>query len=334
MRPIAWQVLVLLCSHLSTWVVSAQSPSDAGAMADAEPAREHFEQGERAYNRGDYSVAIREWEAAYAIDARPRIQYNIYQAHERLGNVSAAIEALQRYLDEADRSDPSYENAVVRMANLQQRLQATGIELIGVPRGAWLHVDDEDFGQLNGDLQLPMPPGQHRVRLSLEDHHDFFASVFVVAGQFVQVPVRLEPSAELPQPTEAAPSPPGYAPDAIDRSALARDPAPLAADLRARPFFFVSAGLAAGALFTGVWALNRAAELDGCHSDRYFCANEEAVTGERSVALLTTTVLGLAAVGMFAYGIVIRVQGDEGDQEDDSFACAPVAAGALCRLRF
>ena len=210
MRLPTWPTLVLLCSCLSS-VALAQTPAEMAA-------REDFAAGEAAYNRGDYATAIEAWQKAYASDPRPRIQYNIYQAQERLGDLAAAAEALQRYLDEADASDPSYENAEARMAGLRQRMLATGVRLLRVPAGATVRVDDQDPGPTSPDSSIALSPGRHRIEVTLRDHQDFIADVYVADGRILEVPVelkRLPPAATAPAAVEAGPQTPAPAPSDV-----------------------------------------------------------------------------------------------------------------------
>jgi tetratricopeptide (TPR) repeat protein len=318
MRLPTWPILVLLCSCLSS-VALAQTPAETAA-------REHFAAGEAAYNRGDYATALRAWQQAYASDPRPRIQYNMYQAHERLGDLTAAAEALQRYLDEADASDPSYANAEARMASLRQRMLATGVRLRGVPAGAKVTVDDRDPGPPSPDDSLALSPGRHRILVTLRDHQDFIADVYVADGRILDIPVelkRLPPPVTAPVLMEAPPQP--APPAASDTGEATR------AERAARPFFIASAALGGAALISGIWTLNRAAELDGCADAAYFCPDQDAVETERTIALITTTVFGLGAIGAFAYGIMLRGRSDE---ERAGLACAASLSGASCRLRF
>jgi tetratricopeptide (TPR) repeat protein len=317
MRLPTWPMLVLLCSCLSS-VALAQTPAEAAA-------RENFAAGEAAYNRGDYATAIEAWRNAYASDPRPRIQYNIYQAHERLGDLAAAAEALQRYLDEADASDPSYENAEARMASLRQRMLATGVRLLQVPAAATVRVDDQDPGPTSQDNSIALSPGRHRIRVTLRDHQDFIAEVYVADGRILEIPVELKPlpPAVVAPAAEGRPQTTAPAPSDVSEST--------GSERAARPFFIASAALGGAALITGIWTLNRAAELDGCADPDFFCPNEDTVESQRTVALITTTLLGLGALGTFAYGIVLRVRGD---RDEARLACAPSLSGASCRLRF
>jgi tetratricopeptide (TPR) repeat protein len=323
MRLPTWPMLVLLCGCCSS-VALAQKPAEVAA-------RENFAAGEAAYSRGDYVTAIKDWQAAYASDPRPRIQYNIYQAHERLGDLGAAADALQRYLDDADASDPAYENAEARMASLRQRMLATGIRLLGVPAGAIVRVDDRDPGPTSQDDSIALSPGQHRIKVTLRDHQDFIADVYVADGRTLEIPVELKrlrsavvaPAAEEASPETRAPEPAAPAPHD------ARESTP--SERAARPFFIASAALGGAALIAGIWTLDRAAELDGCNDSEFYCANQDKVESQRTIALVTTTLLGIGAVGTFAYGIVLRVRGD---REEPALACAPSFGGASCRLRF
>lgn len=330
----------LIVASLATADVCAQprESNESGATSDA---RARFASGEAAYNRGDYRQAIADWEAAYAADPRPRIQYNLYQAYERLGELGAAAEALQRYLDAADRSDPFYDNAQARMANLQARLQSTGLRLLGGPDGATVRIDERDLGQLPQDV-FALEPGQHRVVVSVPGHADFVANVVVTAGQTVEVPVSLEP---LPQPEPVAPQAEAPAPTPAPEPAQALATAPAvpaapALDLRptraeraARPFLIGSAVLAGGALLTGIWALNRDAVLEGCSDPAFFCPRSDTVRGERTIAAITSGTLGAGAVGLFVYGLVLRLRHDEPEREA-GWSCGAGPGTATCSLRF
>src|SRR5215813_10392903 len=156
MRFLTWLLLgSALCPSLTSRALaqaaetgsgasSAPAPGTAATTASSEDAREHFKRGEAAYDRGNYTLAVSEWQAAYSADPRPRIQYNIYQALERLGQLPEAAEALQRYLSTADPDDPYYSDATARAASLQQRLASTGIRLVGGVEGGSINISGHD----------------------------------------------------------------------------------------------------------------------------------------------------------------------------------------------
>lgn len=301
------------------------APADAAATpapplapappATSEGAREHFRRGEAAYQKGNYPLAIEEWTTAYNADPRPRIQYNVYQAHERLGQLGEAVEALQRYLSTADPDDPYYADATARMAALQQRLQATGIRLVGGVDGASINISGHDWGRLPRPDRVPVQPGNHRVIVKLEGYRDFTSNVIVPAGQVVDVPIQIERLAGSDQPL--LPN------DGAHAAAVDTGISPL-------PFYIASGVLAAGAIGTAIWMINRSSELDGCDS-QFFCSEKDAVTTQRTIALASTITLGAGAVALLIVGVVVG--GGDSDSETAS-ACVPTLTGATCRLSF
>jgi hypothetical protein len=291
------------------------APAPASPAAD-EDAREHFKRGEAAYQKGSYDLAISEWTAAYAAEPRPRIQYNIYQARERLGQLQEAAEALQKYLSTADPDDPYYADATARMASLQQRLQATGIRLVGGIEGASINVSGHDWGRLPRPDPIHVQPGNHRIVVSLEGYEDFVSNVIVPAGQTISVPIQLERSASAPAATETSSGASAHV-ETGGRS-------------DATPFFIVSAGLGAGAVLSAIWAINRNSELDGCDDPRFFCPNKSAVTTQRTIAIGLSVALGAGAIGTLVYGLILNGKSDQ----EKALACTPGLTGASCRLRF
>ena len=117
----------------------------AVASAQAGDARTLFQRGQTAYAQGDYDSAIEQWSRAYELDPRPLLQFNLSQAHERLGQLPEAITALERYLDSADPNDEHQADARARLSALRERLGRTSIRVVGGPEGATITIDDEEF---------------------------------------------------------------------------------------------------------------------------------------------------------------------------------------------
>jgi hypothetical protein len=318
--------LMLVALAAAPGAAQDQAPTgqpDPGAQSGpSEAAREHFRRGEAAYQKGSYALAISEWQAAFAADPRPRIQYNIYQAYERLGQLQDASDALQKYLSNADPDDPYYSDATARMAALQQRLQATGIRLTGGVEGASINVSGHDWGRLPRPDRIPVQPGNHRIVIALAGHREFVANVVVPAGQVVDVAVQLEPlGGAAPAPGAGTPGT-GTASLSVDSDDAGSGGVP----------FFIAAGvLAAGAAGALVYALNRSSELDGCEDEGFTCLEEDAVSSQRTVGFVATGVLGAAAIGALVYGLVVS---GEREPEASAAACVPTGLGANCRLRF
>jgi hypothetical protein len=326
--PARWvPVLGLLLFHALTALPAAAqqaAPPQQAQPAAEDPAREHFRRGEAAYQKGSYGLAISEWQAAYAADPRPRIQYNIYQAYERLGQLQEASAALQKYLSSADPDDPYYADATARMAALQQRLQSTGIRLVGGVDGASINVSGHDWGRLPRPDRIPVQPGNHRIVIGLQGYRDFVANVVVPAGQVVDVAVQLDAIAggEAAAPPTAAAGASGQASGGVDTADAGGNGVP----------FFIAAGvLGAGAVGSLVWALNRSSELDGCDDDGFDCIEQDAVETQRTVGFVLTGVLGAGAIGALVYGIIVN---GKSEPESSAALCTPTGLGAQCRVRF
>ncbi|MDB4976866.1 MAG: hypothetical protein JWN48_5207, partial [Myxococcaceae bacterium] len=114
--------LVLLLLTTRTALAQNTGTTQPSAAATQASAKEAFKRGEAAYSAGNYDSAVREWTNAYSADPRPRIQFNLSQAYERMGRLEDAIASLKRFLDSGDPEDPTYSDANARYVALQQRL--------------------------------------------------------------------------------------------------------------------------------------------------------------------------------------------------------------------
>jgi len=172
-------------------------------------ARESFRRGEDAYSSGNYEMAISAWNDAYSLDPRPRIQFNLSQAYERLGQLPEAEAALVKFLEKGDPEDPTYEDAKDRLAALRQRLAGTGIVVQGGSEGGLILLDQTDWGRTPRPDRIGVSPGSHTLIVRWPGQPEFRSDVFVPAGQVVEVTL---PTAGAP--AVAAPEKPASVPEA------------------------------------------------------------------------------------------------------------------------
>ena len=71
----------------------------AAAVADPQAAKAHFKQGKAFMDAGAYTSAVDEYRAAYELDHRPEMLFNIAQAYRLAELKPQAIEYYQKYLD-------------------------------------------------------------------------------------------------------------------------------------------------------------------------------------------------------------------------------------------
>ncbi len=110
----AWLALSLFVSWPSAVFAQGSPASSAG--------RAHFENGARAYDIGDYDLAVREFRAAYEASGHPDLLYNIYASAERLGAFVEARDALAAFLREAQIEPDRRVALEQRLARLEARI--------------------------------------------------------------------------------------------------------------------------------------------------------------------------------------------------------------------
>lgn len=100
------------------------------APAAQSEAQQHFERALEHYRAGRYRAAIDALRAALALDPGSKdLVYNLALVHEKLGELDAAILALQRYLELEE--DPvevqRAEQAITRMRGAREQLEITAL---------------------------------------------------------------------------------------------------------------------------------------------------------------------------------------------------------------
>jgi tetratricopeptide (TPR) repeat protein len=105
------------------WALIVMGSGVAQAQSDLdEKARVHFEAGNSYYEEGDYEQALREFQRAYDLSKRPKLNYNISLTYEKLGDLPHAVASLEKYL--ADEKKISNRSTLeLRLDNLRKRLE-------------------------------------------------------------------------------------------------------------------------------------------------------------------------------------------------------------------
>ena len=186
-------VAVLALTPLGIARAQADGTEDQSAESTGgNEARELFFRGQAAYERGDYEDAAEAWEAGYAIDPRPLLQYNLGQAYERLGELARAVGAFEIYVENASPADPNQQRARAQLAAIRERLARTAIVVRGGPEGATILIDGVDHGRTPRPDPIPVDPGNHQVEVVMAGFQSYEASVTTAAGRSVDVEVDME----------------------------------------------------------------------------------------------------------------------------------------------
>ncbi len=316
-----WIAACLLAALLGHGAIGhAQTP----AGATREEARTLFMRGQGSYNVGNYEDAIRDWGAAYAIDPRPLIQYNLSQAYERLGRLVEAIAALDRFIAEAQPGDPMYAEANARLAALRQRLSLTGVRIVGGPDGGRITVDGRDWGVTPRPDRIAVEPGQHTITITYPNGTTFNSQVAVPAGMVIDVTAGEQTLQQQEEQVVSAPtSDPGWVVgpgEPVDRGASPGLPLIIAGG--------ATAGVGVGVFIYGIL---RQTSLSGCDDPGFVCVNESTVERQRTAGMVTGALLMAGGGALMTIGFIQRGRSDDGVA---SVECGVGLGSASCRMEF
>jgi tetratricopeptide (TPR) repeat protein len=100
---------------------SARAQSDEALQQ----ARAHFEAGRALYRVGNYTDAVREFGAGYALaPQKPQFLLNLGQCYRKLDDLDKAREMYARYLKAAPASDPERAQAQQILSEIEQQIAA------------------------------------------------------------------------------------------------------------------------------------------------------------------------------------------------------------------
>jgi Tetratricopeptide repeat/PEGA domain len=223
------------------------------AAADSKSlARDRLEEGSALYRNGDYQGALRKFEQARGLFPSAKIYFNLGQAYSRLGSRAAAVDAFERFLDEATDADPARRADAARfVTELEPRVARVQVQ---VPAGSEVAVDGRPAGVAPLKRAIPVEPGSHQVTARAPGSAmAAVGRVQVDAGEIAhwQVPVAAEAGAAAPSPpapvvpTPSPSPPPAVAPGVPAVAAGVIDTGPETGTTAARRWWPWAAGAAA-----------------------------------------------------------------------------------------
>ncbi len=151
-------------------------------------AQAHVDLGADFFREGRYEAAIEEFQQASRLVPLPDYAYYIARCHEMLGHEDQALDLYRDYLTAADDS-PRADKARAAIRRLAATLHGA-IRVRCEPPGA--RVQLEGFEQRGCPATWEgLGPGRHRLAVWAEQHSPLAVDVDVVAGETVDVPVKL-----------------------------------------------------------------------------------------------------------------------------------------------
>jgi hypothetical protein len=313
LRALCFAFLLLVPS-----VSLAQAPATPAPAVDA---REAFRRGEAAYSAGNYDMAIREWNSAYAADPRPRIQFNLSQAYERTGELEKAMTALRKFLDSADPDDPMYSDANARLSALQQRVSATGLLVRGGAEGGLITVDQADWGRTPRPDKITLAPGSHVLVVTWAGQPEFRTNVIVPAGQVIEISL----------PADAGK---GAVVAGGSTGTTTQPPPPKSGN--GKKLGLIIAGSVTAAIGTGllIGGIVHGSQTVDCDDDGpNYCPDpdqNDSVTNEGIGLAVAGGVLMAGGAGLIVWGIL----SGKSDKQQAANQCGLGLASASCKFRF
>jgi hypothetical protein len=168
------------------------------AAADSEPtvlARQHFERGYAAAQRGELELAVLEFERAYAARPNASVLFNLGQAYASAGRAAEAVSTLKRYLELSGSNVPPDRRALVDSL-IEYHSRALGeVQLDVSPAGAEVTLDGRSVGLAPFAEPLKVLRGTHVLVATLEGHERHVQSFELKANERVPLEVSLVRSA-------------------------------------------------------------------------------------------------------------------------------------------
>jgi tetratricopeptide (TPR) repeat protein len=200
------------------WAQPEPSGKTTGSVAVAAhkgSAKDLYEAGGAAYQRGQYQVAVEAFEAAWQLSERPAVAFALAQAHRlqwfvvgELPHLERAVELYQRYLTDV-REGGRRDHAAQHLSTLVPLLEARRNELDGLSGsgnqaerpariivtsrtpGALAQIDDGERSVLPATFETN--PGPHHLRVEAPDHRPQTVDAVGVGGTVVAFNVDLVP---------------------------------------------------------------------------------------------------------------------------------------------
>jgi hypothetical protein len=299
------------------------------APRDEAAARERYQRGRAAFERGQYADALEAFRASYAASDSPNTLLYIARSLRELGRAAEAYDAFARTADAASvraATEPRYAPAAQAARDegraLLPRVAIVMVSVRDAPDGAVVRLDGREVPRDRWSTELAFEPGAVRVEAEAPGRAAYRESLTVSPGVVNHVDVRLGTEATTDAPPLVT-TPPGTPPPV---TITVTDPGTGRTPTRPTPFLvglaqpvrpahvnsplipaggaLIGAGLllGVGALITGVAAQNAydGLSLTCGEMDRGHCSTSDAnarMEADRGRALVVATNVQLVAGG-------------------------------------
>jgi hypothetical protein len=116
-------------------VIAALAALEMTAAADP-TAEDHFNAGQEAYARGDFSTAIGEWQASYMLSGENDLLFNLAQAMRLSGDCAGALSTYRKYSAGDPAASEQHKLAEDFARDLEAKCGAKQVQVVDPPRPA------------------------------------------------------------------------------------------------------------------------------------------------------------------------------------------------------
>lgn len=321
---------------VSSLPLTAAAQSDSTAQASA---REAYQAGVTAYQRGDYAQARAQFEAADRAYPSPNVKLMLGRALLQAGDGSGAHAVLRSSLRQArELKDARYQGAEAaardELQQLEKRSALINLRIADPTAQAVLRVAGREIPRDAWDAPMLSEPGAIEVALVGPDGQRDVKQLELSAGTAVTLVMAI--TEQPPLKAAATPTATAPEPEKIPPAASAAAPAPQGVrSYELRPLGYIAAGIgAAGIVAFGVLgALSNTEHADlieGCPSQQDCDPKlEDHATRGSTYQTLANVSLGVG-IAALATGVVLWVLGSP----DEQTQARPTARGIELVGRF
>jgi len=345
-RAAGWWLHPLLVLGL-VLAASAARAEDPKAQARAK-----LVEGSEKLKQGEYTQALTLFKEAYALVPSPKIFYNFGIAYSNLGRATDAVEAFERFLDEAtDASPETRANAERHKSELLPQIGSVVVQCD--VDGAEISIDGRSKGVTPRKNPVRVDPGPHSLVVEKPPATAFTQRVVVGAGQHVVVDVHLDVQPPAPASAPVVVAPPLPPPPPVQPAAAAvPESAPMA--LKTKLAIGLGAAGVLGLAFGTYEQLAASSKYDQFNNAMAplpnptgKCDADSRVIPARGGAQCASLLrdgdsaslrakIGFAIGGALAVSSVVLYVLDRREQHESTafLGCAPSGSGAMCAAHF
>ena len=183
-------VLLLAAGALHPAMAAAEAP--AAATSPEQQAQVHFQRGVERYDDAEYTLALVEFQRAYALRPSYQLLFTIGQVHYQLRQYARARAALQQYLAQGRGNVESARRAQVEEQLTSLRARTAELRIVVNVAGAEVSINDEVIGASPLAAGRFVDVGPQRIAASKRGYTSARNTLAVAGGEVAAVDLTLQ----------------------------------------------------------------------------------------------------------------------------------------------